>query len=96
MAADNILTWDRVVMVVALVAGLEIDIANLLISVIHQRDFKTSTTYPCAYIIFQLCRDDRVPLWYYDVLCSTIVVCLQASSGMRPMWRHLEEGLELN
>ena len=57
MVAYNVFTWDRAVLVAALVAGLEIDFASLLIFVIHMRDFKTSTTYPFAYMIFQLCRD---------------------------------------
>uniref|UniRef100_M1DSQ8 Integrase core domain containing protein n=1 Tax=Solanum tuberosum TaxID=4113 RepID=M1DSQ8_SOLTU len=46
--ADNQLTWDRVVMVAALVAGLEIDFARMLLAEIHERAFKTSTTYPLS------------------------------------------------
>lgn len=57
-------------MVAVLVAGLEIDFTSLLIFVIHMRDFKTSTTYPFAYMIFQLCGDAGVPLWQYDVLLT--------------------------
>lgn len=45
---DNILTWDRAVIVAAL---------------IHERDFKTFTTYPFACMNFLLCGDDGVPLW---------------------------------
>ena len=56
------------VLVATLVDGLEIDFMRLLISVIHERDFKTSTTYPFACMIFQLCRDAVVPRWHSDVL----------------------------
>ena len=41
---DNILTWDRAVLVESLVADLEINFAKLLITVIHERAFKSSTT----------------------------------------------------
>ena len=53
---DNILTWDRAVLVAALVVGLEIDYAKVLITVIPKRALKTSTTYPFASLIFQFCR----------------------------------------
>ena len=49
---DNVLTWDRAVLVEALVVGLEIDYPRVLITVIHERAFKTSTTYPFACLIF--------------------------------------------
>ena len=41
---DNILKWGRAVMVAALVAGLEIDFARMMLAEIHERAFKTSTT----------------------------------------------------
>ena len=47
-------------MIAALVAGFETDFAKLLISVIHDRACKTSTTYSFTYFIFQLCRDTGV------------------------------------
>lgn len=47
-AFDNILTWDRVVLVATIVSGFEIDFARSLISVIYMRDLKSSTTYPFA------------------------------------------------
>ena len=75
MSGDNILTWDRVVLVATLVDGLEINFAKLLIMVIHERDFKASTTYPFACLIFHLCGDAGVPIWHCDTL----------SSGMRSM-----------
>ena len=82
--ADNILTWDRAVMVASLVAMLEIDLSRLLIFVIHERAFKTSTTYSSACMIFYLCRDAEVPIWKLNTL------------QVRPMWRHRGEGLELS
>uniref|UniRef100_M1DG60 Integrase core domain containing protein n=1 Tax=Solanum tuberosum TaxID=4113 RepID=M1DG60_SOLTU len=66
--ADNQLTWDRVVMVAALVVGVEIDFTRMLLVEIHERAFKTSTTYPFPCLIFQLCRDSGVPIWHCDRL----------------------------
>ncbi|KAG5595736.1 hypothetical protein H5410_036968 [Solanum commersonii] len=65
---DNQLTWDRVITVVALVAGVEIDFACMLLIEIHERAFKTSTTYPFPCLIFQLCRDSVVPICHCDRL----------------------------
>lgn len=45
---------------------------RLLISVIHEMAFKTSTTYSFPCMIFQLCRDSRVPVWHCDVLRTPI------------------------
>ncbi|KAG5585447.1 hypothetical protein H5410_045881 [Solanum commersonii] len=66
--ADNQLTWDRAIMVAALVAGVEIDFALMLLAEIHERAFKTSTTYPFPCLIFQLCRDSGVLIWHCDRL----------------------------
>ncbi|KAG5610278.1 hypothetical protein H5410_021559 [Solanum commersonii] len=66
--ADNQLTWDRAITIATLVAGLEIDFAHMLLVEIHEREFKTSTTYPFPCLIFQLCRDSRVPMWHCDRL----------------------------
>uniref|UniRef100_M1DPU4 Integrase core domain containing protein n=1 Tax=Solanum tuberosum TaxID=4113 RepID=M1DPU4_SOLTU len=66
--ADNQVTWDRAVMVAALVAGVAIDFARMLLAEIHERAFKTSTTYPFPCLIFQLCRDSGVPIWHCDKL----------------------------
>ena len=68
MATNNILTLDRALVVASLVAGLEIDFVKLLILVIHERTFKSSTTYPFVCLIFHLFRDARVPVWHYDTL----------------------------
>ena len=59
--ADNILTWDRAVLVGAMVAGFEVDFLRLLLEVIHERVFKTSTTYHFLCMIFELCRSDGGP-----------------------------------
>ena len=66
--ADNHITWDRAVMVAALVAGVEIDFARMLLAEIHKRAFRTSTTYPFPCLIFHLCRDSGVPIWHCDKL----------------------------
>ncbi|KAG5585465.1 hypothetical protein H5410_045899 [Solanum commersonii] len=65
---DNKLTWDKAVMVATLVAGLEIDFARMLLAEIHERAFKTSTTYPFPCLISQLYRDSGVPIWHCDRL----------------------------
>ncbi|KAG5631673.1 hypothetical protein H5410_003390 [Solanum commersonii] len=65
---DNQLTWNRAVIVAALVEGLEINFARMLLAVIHEWEFKTSTTYPFPYLIFQLYRDSGVPIWHCDRL----------------------------
>ncbi|KAH0761420.1 hypothetical protein KY290_017493 [Solanum tuberosum] len=49
--ADNQLTWDRAVMVAVFVAGLGIDFPRMLLTEIHERAFKTSTTYPFPCLI---------------------------------------------
>uniref|UniRef100_M1DPJ8 Integrase core domain containing protein n=1 Tax=Solanum tuberosum TaxID=4113 RepID=M1DPJ8_SOLTU len=66
--ADNQLTWERAVMVAALVAGVEIDFAHMLLAEIHKMAFKTSTTYPFPCFIFQLCRDSGMLIWHWDRL----------------------------
>uniref|UniRef100_M1DJX7 Integrase core domain containing protein n=1 Tax=Solanum tuberosum TaxID=4113 RepID=M1DJX7_SOLTU len=66
--ADNQLRWDRAIMVAALVAGVEIDFARMLLAEIHERAFKISSTYPFPCLIFQLCRDSGVPIWHCDRL----------------------------
>ena len=53
-AFDNIFTWDRMVLVAAMVAGFEVDFPRLLLAVICERTFKASTTYPFRYMIFEL------------------------------------------
>ncbi|KAG5580958.1 hypothetical protein H5410_051585 [Solanum commersonii] len=64
--ANNQLTWDRAVMVAALVVGVDIDFVRMLLAEIHEKAFKTSTTYPFPCLIFQLCKDFGVPIWHCD------------------------------
>lgn len=40
----NLVTWDREIMVVVLVTENEIDFARMILTKIHERAFKTSTT----------------------------------------------------
>ena len=71
-AADNIVTWDRAVLMVVIIAGFEVDFAWLLQAVIHERAFKVTTTYPFSCMIFSLCRSTGVPIWHVDQLKTPI------------------------
>ena len=42
-AADNIVTWDRAVLMATMIAGFEMDFAWLLHAVMHERAFKVTT-----------------------------------------------------
>ena len=42
--ADNIVTWDRVVLMATIIAGFEVDFAWLLQAVMLERAFKVITT----------------------------------------------------
>ena len=59
-AVDNIVTSDRVVLMAAMIAGFEVDFAWLLQEVMHEREFKVTTTYPFPCMIFALCRSAGV------------------------------------
>jgi len=48
--------------------GLEIDVTHILISEIHERALKDTTTLPFLCLIFQLCREASVPVWHCDRL----------------------------
>ena len=61
-AADNIVTWDRAV----LIAGFEVDLAWLVQAVMHERAFKVTTIYPFPCMIFSLCRSAGVVIWHVD------------------------------
>ena len=41
-------------MVAALIAGLEINFAQMILAAIHERVFKTSTTYPFLYYLLDV------------------------------------------
>ena len=53
-AADNIITWERAVLMAAMIAGFEVDFAWLLQAIMHERAFKVTTTYPFRCMIFSL------------------------------------------
>ena len=52
----------------AMISGFEVDFAWLLQAVMHERDFKVTTTYPFPCMIFALCRSAGVPIWHVDQL----------------------------
>ena len=64
--ADNIVTQDRAVLMEAMIAEFEMDFTWLLHEVMHERDFKVTTTYPFPCMIFSLCRSAGVPIWHVD------------------------------
>ena len=66
--ADNIVTWDRPVLMAAMIAKFEVDFAWLLQAVMHERAFKVTTTYPFPCMIFSLCRSAGVPIWHVNQL----------------------------
>ena len=67
-AADNIVTWDRAVLMAMMIAGFEVDFAWLLQAIMHERAFKVTTTYSFPCMIFALCRSTGVPIWHVDQL----------------------------
>ena len=52
----------------AIIAGFEVDFAWLLQTVMHERDFKVTTTNPFPCMIFSICRSAGVPIWHIDQL----------------------------
>ena len=66
--ADNIVTWNRAVLMSAMIDGFEVDFAWLLQAVMHERAFKVTTTYPFPWMIFSLCRSASVPIWHISQL----------------------------
>ena len=67
-AADNIVTWDRAVLMAAMIPEFEVDFAWLLQAVMHERAFKVTTTYPFPCMIFNFYRSAGVPIWHIDQL----------------------------
>ena len=51
-----------------MIAGCEVKFSWLLQAVMHERDFKVTTTYPFPCMIFSLCRFAGVPIWHIDQL----------------------------
>ena len=68
MTVDNIVTWDRAVLMAAMIAGFEVDFAWLLKAVMHERTFKVTTTYLFPCMTFSLCRSTGVTIWHIDQL----------------------------
>ena len=52
----------------AMIAGFEVDFAWLLQAVMHEREFKVTTTYFFPCMIFSLCRSAGVPIWHVNQL----------------------------
>lgn len=65
---DNIITFFRAIAVVEMVSWIEINFAKIFLVVIHEREFKTSTTYPFPCLIFWLSKDVGVPILHCDRL----------------------------
>ena len=90
-AADNIVTWDRVVLMAAVMAGFEVDVAGLLQAVIHEMAFRLPllTLFSACYFYYegpQVCPS-------CTLISSRLrkAILISASSGMRPMsWLHPE------
>ena len=51
-----------------MIAGFEVDFVWLLQEVMHERDFKVTTTYPFPCMFFAFCRSASVPIWNVDQL----------------------------
>ena len=66
--ANNIVTWDRAVLMAVMIARFELDFACLLQEVIHERSFKVTTTYPFQCVIFSLSKSAGVSIWHVDQL----------------------------
>ncbi|WMV50460.1 hypothetical protein MTR67_043845 [Solanum verrucosum] len=64
--ADDVVTWDRAVMIAAIMAGLELYYSRILIVEIYDRDFRTTTNLPFPCLIFHLCMEFLVPIWHCD------------------------------
>ena len=71
-AADNIVTWDRVVLMAAMIDGFEVDFTWLLQVVMHERAFKVTTTYPFPCMIFYVCRSACVAICHNDQLMTPL------------------------
>ena len=54
--SDNIVKWDRAILMAAMIAGFEVDFAWLLQAFMHERAFKVTNTYPFPCMIFSLYR----------------------------------------
>lgn len=64
---DNIITWDRQVMVVVMVTWIAFDFPGLLLVEIHEKVFKLTTTYTFPCMIFKNWRNVRAPILYVKI-----------------------------
>ena len=62
MTTDNIVTWDRAILMAVMIARFEVEFSWFLQAVMHERAFKVTTTYPFPCMIFSLCRSAGVPI----------------------------------
>ena len=53
---------------VAIIARFKVDFAWILQTVMHERAFRVTTTYPFPCMIFSLCRSAGVSIWHADQL----------------------------
>lgn len=60
------MTWDRFVILAAIMADLGIDFSRIFIAEIHETPFKATTMLRFPYLNFNLCREASVPIWHYD------------------------------
>ena len=90
-AVDNIVTWDRAVLIAAMMDGFEVDFAWLLQEFMHERDFKVTTiTLFHAWYFHYACPQVRPSGTLISSRISRSML-ISASSGMRPMsWIHAE------
>ena len=68
IATDNIVNWDRAVLIAAMIVGFEVDFPWLPLSMMNERAFKATTIYPFPCMVFAFCRLVGVPVWHIDVL----------------------------
>ena len=79
MIVDNIVTWDRTVLMAAIIAVFEVAFDLILQVVMHERAFRVTTTYTFPCMIFSLCRSVGVPICHIDklkTLKGTVVIGL--------------------
>uniref|UniRef100_M1DEJ7 Putative plant transposon protein domain-containing protein n=1 Tax=Solanum tuberosum TaxID=4113 RepID=M1DEJ7_SOLTU len=65
---NNVVTCDHAVMLVALLVRLEIDFTQIIISEIHERAFRRTTTFPFPCLIFRMCKESIVSIWHCERL----------------------------
>ncbi|WMV58206.1 hypothetical protein MTR67_051591, partial [Solanum verrucosum] len=69
---DNVVTWDRAVILVELMAEHEVDFSGIIILEIYERAFRKTTIMPFPFLIFHLYIEATIPLWHSDKLVESI------------------------